>query len=236
MRPSVPAERNDGALVRHAHGSTAADYAGAIARTVRRYGSAPRGDRFYVSFKLRLDPVLRELTRLGPFGSVLDAGCGRGQLGICLIEAGLVSQLVGFDYDARKVALASAAAPEAQFVTADAESFAFSQVDTVLLVDVLHYLEPEAQDALLLRAVSALAVGGRILVREVGGKRPGGSWLTRSLEHLGAKLGINRARTLSFRPLEELTRVLERLGLECQTADASQGTPLSNSLIVATRR
>jgi SAM-dependent methyltransferase len=223
-------------LVREPLGIARADQAAAIARTVRRYAGAPRGDRFYVSFKLRLDPVLRELVRLGPFGRVLDAGCGRGQLGLCLIETGLVTNLVGFDYDARKVALASAAAPEAEFVTADAESFVFPRVDTVLLIDVLHYLEPETQDALLERAASAMQNGGRMLVREVGGKQPGGSWFTRSLEHLGAKLGINRARTLSFRPLHELVQVLERLGLECQTADASQGTPLSNSLIVATRR
>jgi SAM-dependent methyltransferase len=236
MRQSVPLEESGGALVRDVRGITRAGHAAAIARTVRRYAGAPRGDRFYVSFKLRLDPVLRELARLGPFGSVLDAGCGRGQLGVCLIEAGLVSELIGFDYDARKVALASAAAPEARFVTADAESFVFPRVDTVLLVDVLHYLDLETQDALLQRAVTALGAGGRILVREVGGKQPGGSWLTRGLEHLGAKLGINRARTLSFRPLEALTQVLERLGLECHTADASQGTPLSNSLIVATRR
>jgi len=207
----------------------------AITRTVTRYAGAPRGDRVYVSFKLRLDPVLQEVARLGPLGRVLDAGCGRGQLGVCLSEAGLVSTLSGFDYDARKVTLASAAAPEARFEAADAESFVFSRVDTVLLVDILHYLQPEAQDLLLERAVAALSEGGRLVLREVGGKQPGSGWLTRSFERLGANLGINRAQTLSFRPLHELTHVLERLGLECHTTDASQGTPLSNSLIVATR-
>jgi SAM-dependent methyltransferase len=207
----------------------------AIARTVRRYAAAPRGDRFYVSFKLRLDPVFRELARMGPLGSVIDAGCGRGQLGVCLMESGLVSALSGFDYDARKVALASAAAPEAEFVTADATSFVFPNADTILLVDVLHYLEPDAQDLLLKRAACALAAEGRLIVREVGGRQRGSGWLTRTLEHIGAKLGINRAQTLSFRPLAELIQALEQLGLQCHTTDASQGTPLSNSLIVASR-
>lgn len=210
------------------------DLASAMERTVRRYAAAPKGDRIYVSMKLRFDPVLRELAQVGPLGSVLDAGCGRGQLGVCLVEAGLARSLSGFDYDARKVELAVAAAPEANFVAADAESFAFPRVDTVLLVDVLHYLTPEAQDLVLERAAAALPRGGRVVVREVGAE-PGSAWLTRSFEHLGAKLGINRARQLSFRPLAELTQMLERLGLSCQTTDASQGTPLSNSLIVATR-
>jgi SAM-dependent methyltransferase len=212
------------------------DHARAIARTVRRYAAAPRGDRIYVALKLRLDPVLRELVQLGPFGTVLDAGCGRGQLGVCLLEAGLVSSLAGFDYDARKVRLASAAAPEADFASADAESFVFPRADTVLLVDVLHYLEPRMQDLLLEKAAAALTEGGRLIVREVEGKQRGSGWLTRTLERIGAKLGINQARTLSFRPLHELTHVLERLGLGCQTTDASKGTPLSNSLIVATRQ
>jgi hypothetical protein len=153
-----------------------------------------------------------------------------------LVETGQVSDLCGFDYDARKVTLASAAAPEARFVTADAESFVFPRVDTVLLVDVLHYLKPAAQDLLLERAVAALQAGGRLLLREVDGKQRGSGWLTRSFERIGARLGINRARTLAFRPLHELTQTLERLGLECRTTDASQGTPLSNSLIVATHR
>lgn len=203
---------------------------------MRRYAAAPKGERIYVSMKLRFDPVLEELAPLGPFGTVLDAGCGRGQLCVCLLEAGLVESLSGFDYDANKVALASAAAPEAHFVAADAESFEVPSVDTVLLVDVLHYLAPETQDTLLEKVAAALPEGGRVMVREVGDQKPGSAWLTRSFEYVGAKLGINRARNFSFRPLGELTQVLERLGLSCQTTDASQGTPLSNSLIVATRR
>jgi len=216
-------------------GRRVSTHADAIARTVRRYAGAPRGDRIYVWSKLRLDPVLGEVARLGPLGSVLDAGCGRGQLGACLSELGLVSALSGFDYDARKVALASAAAPEAKFVAADADTFVFPRVDTILLVDVLHYLTREQQDSLLARAAPALPEGGRLFLREVGGKN-GSSGLTRGLERIGATLGINRAATLAFRPLQEITQILESLGLECSTTDASQGTPLSNSLIVATRR
>jgi uncharacterized protein (DUF2062 family)/2-polyprenyl-3-methyl-5-hydroxy-6-metoxy-1,4-benzoquinol methylase len=207
----------------------------AIERTVARYRTAPRGDRYYVRFKLRLDPVLRELAELGPFGDVIDAGAGRGQLGICLFELGLVRTLTGFDYDSRKVALASAALPDARFVSASAESYDFGSADTLLLVDVLHYLEPAEQDRVLARAKAALRDGGRLFLREVEGAR-GSSGLTRLLERIGARLGINRARTLAFRPLSELIQTLEQLGLECSTRDASRGTPLSNALVIATFR
>lgn len=207
----------------------------AIARTVARYRHAPRGDRYYVRYKLKLDPVLREIAALGSLGDVVDVGAGRGQLGVCLFELGLVRSLAGCDHDAHKVELARAALPEARISVDSAESYAFPQADTILLVDVLHYLPPEAQDQVLGRAAGVLQNGGRLLIREVEDARRG-SALTRSFERIGLLFGVNRGQSFSFRPLAEITASLTRLGFICERRDASSGTPLSNALVIATYR
>jgi len=205
----------------------------AIARTVARYRAAPRGDRYYVRYKLELDPVLRELATLGPLGDVVDVGAGRGQLGVCLFELGLVRSLAGCDHDAHKVGLARAALPEAHISVDSAETYVFPRADTILFVDVLHYLTPGAQDHVLGRAAGVLQNGGRLLIREVEDARRGSS-LTRAFERIGLFFGVNRGKSFAFRPLSEITATLTRLGFICERRDASSGTPLSNALVIAT--
>jgi len=219
-------------------GGEDAERSASFERTLARYRSAPRGDRWYVDLKLRSDPVVAELAGAGNLGRLIDAGAGRGQIGLFLRDAGLVSELSGFDTDARKVAVARAAAAAGErFEVADLKSFeaAAASADSVLLIDVLHYLSPAEQDAALERVRRWLAPGGRVFVREVA-RRPGPfSWFTRLLERLATALGYNRASgALGFRPVRELVLRLEQLGFCCRLRDASAGTPFDNTLIVAT--
>lgn len=209
----------------------------AIARTLARYRSAPIGDRMYVAGKLEHDPVLAEIAALpGDFGRVLDAGAGRGQLGLCLLELGRVESLFGFDSDGRKIALARAAAgADAEFAVADLGA-RFAPADTVLLIDVLHYLPRAEQDAVLAEAVSAVPSGGRVLVRELDGVPGWRSAVTRLFERLATALGVNRGRArLEYRSAAELRERLTALGCECEIRGASEGTPFANVLIVARR-
>lgn len=206
----------------------------AVARTSARYEAAPPGDRYYVAGKLGFDPVCRLVAELpGPLGRVLDLGCGRGQLLLLLLERGLTSSVVGFDADARKIAVAKAAGPEARFEVADIAALSLEPADTVLLIDVLHYLPLSEQDALLRAAAAALAPGGRIVVRELDRARSWRSAATRSIEWLARKTGLNRGRASVYRPAAELVAVLERAGLRCDLQGASERTPFANVLIVA---
>lgn len=206
----------------------------AIRRTAARYGAAPIGDRLYVRSKLHFDPVLRAVAELGPLGHVLDAGAGRGQLALALVELGQAHSVSGFDLDARKVHIANAAANgAARFEVADVRSAAFASADTILLVDVLHYLAIAEQDAVLARARQELRPGGKLLVREVDARATPFSWLSRALEHLLTRTGYNRATgRLAFRPAREIGERLNALGLTCSNEDAAQGTPFDNRLIV----
>jgi SAM-dependent methyltransferase len=211
---------------------------GAIRRTIERYRDAPIADRMYVAGKLDHDPVVREVSSLdGDFGRLLDAGAGRGQLGLCLLELGRASSLFGFDSDERKVRLASLAGEgSARFEVRDLASPDWPACDTLLLVDVLHYLPTAEQDQVLSHAVGALGAGGRLLVRELDAQPGFRSSVTRLFERLATAIGLNRGRArLEYRSAAELTRRLEVLGCACETRSASQGTPFANVLVVAKR-
>jgi 2-polyprenyl-3-methyl-5-hydroxy-6-metoxy-1,4-benzoquinol methylase len=205
-------------------------------RTVLRYRACRITDRKYVEGKLKYDPVLPCIVELGiELGRVLDAGAGRGQLGLCLLELGQARALSGFDHDARKIEVAQRAAGDAaSFEVADLTSAELTAFDTLLLVDVLHYLPLEQQDALLERAVGKLERGGTILIRDTDRSRARSGLFTRQAERLARIVGWHRGEhALCFRPMRELVARLEAWGLECRVIDASRGTPFSNELVVA---
>src|SRR5215475_9357310 len=71
--------------------SSAPDLTALFQRTAWRYRDCGRFARNYVAAKLHRDPVNREILSMAAkeqFGDVVDIGCGRGQLGVALLEAG----------------------------------------------------------------------------------------------------------------------------------------------------
>ncbi|MEI9953372.1 MAG: DUF2062 domain-containing protein [Pseudomonadota bacterium] len=209
----------------------------AMQRTIQRYRQAKLGDRIYVAAKLHSDPLTRLLAALpGDFGRVLDAAAGRGQFGLFLWELGRCTELFGFDSDARKVAIAErAAAGNAHFETQDLLEFREREVDTLLLLDVLHYLTLPEQDELLRRAARCVA-RGRIVIRELDAGNAARSTITRSFEWIAKVSGYNRGRAgRHYRPAREIVAQLTLAGFSCELLGASEGTPFANVLIVAAR-
>ncbi len=214
-----------------------AELEAAIQRTIQRYRTAPIGDRIYVAMKLHSDPLTRLLAALpGNFGSVLDAAAGRGQFGLLLWELGRSRRLSGFDSDGRKVAVAKRAAAEsAHFETLDLLELDERQVDTLLLIDVLHYLTLPEQDELLRRAARCVT-RGRIVIRELDAGNAARSAVTRGLEWIAKVSGYNRGRAgRHYRPAREIVAQLTLAGFSCEVLGASEGTPFANVLIVAAR-
>ncbi|MFO0679857.1 MAG: class I SAM-dependent methyltransferase [Polyangiaceae bacterium] len=212
----------------------------AARRTAERYASATnsRATYHYVRGKLRGDPSTRAVFSRAPLGDVLDLGAGRGQLDVLLLEAGAATRIHGLDWDAPKIALARAASKglDATFEVADMETATLPSADTVLMIDVLHYVDRERQDALLARALGAVRPGGRLLLREADAGRGLRSFFTLLPERIGTALAINRGERVLFRDVEgELAPIARNLGFEVHVEPCWGGTPLSNVLFVATR-
>ena len=207
----------------------------AVKRTNLRYARAALSDRLYVHFKLQMDPVARALCGLGHLGDVLDIGAGRGQFGLLLLEAGLASGVEGFDSDERKViAAARAAAGEAHFEHVRIQCRELPAADSVLLIDVLHYLPPAEQERLLQRIVASLKPGGRVLIRETDAGSPLKSWWARSAERIAGRVGINRSDGLSFLTGDHLQQMLRAVGLSGARVKAHR-SQISNMFVLAER-
>lgn len=214
----------------------------AIARCQQRYAAAPRGVRYFVRGKLRYDPISAALTTWGQLGEVVDLGCGRGQLSLLALELGQATRVRGYDIDAQKVEFARQAALVATPLAARFEVLNLAATrgpdlscDTILLLDVLHYLPLASQDSLLRSCAEQLRPGGRLILREAVVRPTPRSGLTRLAERLGSKLGVNQASGMFFRDPTELMQRLASLALSPALSQGSAATPLDNQLIIASK-
>jgi 2-polyprenyl-3-methyl-5-hydroxy-6-metoxy-1,4-benzoquinol methylase len=96
-------------------------------------------------------------------GSVLELGCGRGELSACIAAHG--HAVTGVDLNHMKVAYAHAHQPGIDFVRADiCELRLGRRFETVVLAEVLEHVPPEVGAAMLETAALHLTDGGRLIV------------------------------------------------------------------------
>jgi SAM-dependent methyltransferase len=224
-----------------------------VGAVARRYASAGWFARMYARAKLRRDPLFAALLREGllPDGArLLDAGCGQGMLLATLAVTrepevvahwpadwakpprGLV--LRGIERDRTDAERARAALRgEAQIETADLGDAPLPRSDVIALVDVIHYLEPAAQETLLGRVRDALAPGGLLLLRICDADAGLRAALTRAGDHLGVLPRRGRVGRLHLRSAAAWTALLRAAGLAVAAAPMAEGTPFANVLLVA---
>jgi SAM-dependent methyltransferase len=219
-------------------GPGAADLAEARDRAARRYRGCARFDRFYVAGKLRHDPVYADmLARAGDgFGRVLDAGCGRGQLGVLLLEAGAAETVLGLDWNAAHLDQARQAATGLPFRAERrdlAQAADLPAADTVFLIDVLYQLDTAAQEALLLSACRSAR--SLIVVRTADTARGLRSAITQGLEVLGRRVWPHAGACVNPRPISDLKEILSASGFGVTETPCWRGTPFANTLLVGRR-
>jgi 2-polyprenyl-3-methyl-5-hydroxy-6-metoxy-1,4-benzoquinol methylase len=97
-------------------------------------------------------------------GSVVELGCGAGDLAAMIAERG--HPVVGVDISARKIAAARAAFPELTFKVADmlTVDLADEPFDTAVIAEVLEHVDDRTGDAMLERAWGMVRSGGRLIV------------------------------------------------------------------------
>lgn len=188
----------------------------------------------YARWKVRMDEVYEMVVDVlgNRSAPVVDVGCGVGILPFYLREHGHTGQIVGFDFDARKIAEARKAAKRYRgidFVTADARSPLPDGHDVVLL-DVLQYLDPRDHPAILANAARAARDGGVVIIRQ---GIADGSWRHRAsmlVDGFGRLIRWMRAERLRYPSRETLLAAFE--GFDAEIRPLWGRTPFNNYLFV----
>ena len=223
-----------------------------VDRASAAYRPAGRFARQFARGKLNWDPVFRHLLVHGlisPRSRVLDIGCGRGLLASLLMAASGEAQsgrwpagwaaapadarVTGIDLLARDVARARGAlGSDADFVCGDMRSVAFPTVDTVVILDALHYIDAPEQDAVLTRVRSALGEGGRLVLRVGDAASRRGFAASQWVDRIVCLVRGKGMRPRSGRTLAEWKARLTALGFDVSSQPMAEGTPFANVLLV----
>ena len=226
-------------------------------RSLRRSASAPyrRSGRFAWHFargKLRFDPVFHHLMAEGliaPGAQVLDIGCGQGLLASLLHAASTAAgagqwprewasaptgaRVTGIELMPRDVARAREAIGDvATFVCGDMRTAAFPSADTVVILDVLHYIPVADQDAVLERVRAALRPGGRLVLRVGDAASRRGFTSSQWVDRIVTSVRGHRQRPKHGRTLEQWMARLAALGFAVSSLPMHAGTPFANILLV----
>ncbi len=225
MRPSSPSSWSE-------------QLAAARSRTAGRYRGCARFDRSYVASKLRHDPVYADVLTLAEdgFGSAVDVGCGRGQFGILLLEAGVAESVIGLDWNAAHINQARQAAEGLSFRAEWRDlghDAGLPDADTVFLIDVLYQLDPEAQETLLEAATRAAQ--SRVVIRTADTAQGLRSIVTHALEIFGRRVWPNAGTYVNPPPVSALVEDLAAAGFAVTEMPCWRGTPFSNRLIIGRR-
>jgi SAM-dependent methyltransferase len=149
-------------------------------RVLHRYRLVEAYPRMFARFKLKLDPLFRELPQWldgsGEGKTILDIGCGYGVPACWCLERYPSSRVIGVDPDAGRVHVAARATGErgTMLVGAAPELPEIpGPVDVIMLIDMSHYLDEQQFAATCARCWELLAPGGSMLIRFV--TRPEGT-------------------------------------------------------------
>jgi SAM-dependent methyltransferase len=118
----------------------------------------------------------------------------------------------------------------------DVREVPLPECDIAVMLDVLHYIGPVAQQTLLMSAYAALTPGGTLLLR-VGDAAP--IWRFRLTSAVDWWVTFARKKSwpqLHWRPLAEWTALLESIGFTVVAQPMSEGTLFANVLLIATKR
>ncbi|PUZ30365.1 1-acyl-sn-glycerol-3-phosphate acyltransferases [Chitinophaga costaii] len=170
-------------------------------------------------------------------GDILDIGCGYGFMDYMLYFLSNERRITGIDYDEEKIQTAQNGylrPDNLQFLEANANDLDWQSYDAIILSDVMHYLTPAQQRALLEKCLRHLRPGGRIILRDGDQDLQQRHARTRLTEFFSTRVvNFNKtAQALSFFSGTQLRATVAELGAEIVTIDHAKHT--SNLIFIIT--
>lgn len=196
--------------------------------------------RSYVGRKLRSDPIFPaafELLR-ATTQPLIDVGCGVGLLAFYLRERDFLQPITGLDRDSRKIGRARVVSERAYHDVSFIEQDVCDPIDAlgnVVLFDVLHYLSPNQQLALLGQLAEGVAPGGMLIVRDCQRDRNLRFWLTHLAERFAQLTTWNIKVELHFPSRDEICAAFDQENFSRTITPLWGRTPFNNHLFVFRR-
>jgi SAM-dependent methyltransferase len=215
-------------------------------RIASLFSGAPLSTRGFIWLRWKLTPYRDIAAVLPSSGRVLDLGSGHGLLSLALSMGSERREIIGIDHDQARVRLAERAAArqaglsKPRFQVGDLEkaltTFASGSLSGIAMIDILHYLAPDSQAALLEEAARVLEPGGILVVREVDSQGGVAAVWNRFYENVATRIGFTQsARTqLEFRSVPGWTSLLETAGFEVRSEPC--GSPIFSDVLFIGRR
>ncbi|MFA9477514.1 methyltransferase domain-containing protein [Phycisphaerales bacterium AB-hyl4] len=193
----------------------------------------------YAKGKLRTDPAYAAVWHYlkGSNLPVLDLGCGIGLFEQYIRELGYTGLVVGVDPDESKITAARHATRDLPDLTFNVGS-ATDAIDFqghVVILDVLHYLRPEDQQALLHRLAEQVAPGGYCLIRATPRDSSWRYTFSRLEECFVRLIGWMQRPAVAFPTCDEITAPFQQRGYRVHVTPAWGKTPFNSYLFVFQR-
>lgn len=195
---------------------------------------------WYMRIKTRLEknyqPFIDELPKEG---RILDLGCGYGAMSYMLKFTGTGCDITGIDYDEEKILTANhcfSKDDRIRFLHGDALEFENAQYDGIIMADMLHYLKPEQQSALVGKALSQLHPAGKLIIREGDSSLAEKHRNTKLTEFFSTRLlGFNKSDQgkLHFMAGARIRQIAADHGFQCREIKDSNFT--SNIIFILTK-
>ena len=189
-------------------------------RVMRRYRHMEPYPRLFARFKTLLDPMFPRLASFVHSPShIIDVGCGYGIPAVWLLSLFPQAKVYGFDPDPKRVRIASRAFGERGFAAVGkvpALPAAFpDQVDTVLMLDMIHLISDDELRLTLQRLHPKILPEGKLILRTTVPSRKPVPWL-RWIEEWRLKMLKLEPH---FRSSEEVMALISEAGFRVELTE-----------------
>ena len=190
--------------------------------------------RFWILRQRFLDEIGQYLPERG---RVLDLGCGFGLFSLyyASIRPGL--RLEGFDRNARRIAMARAAARKlglanVRYEAGDVMDFrGVEAFDAAYMLDIVHHIPEEAVRPMLEQVAKILPAGGRLLIKDVDRRPAYKRWFTHALDKV-----MDPSTPVRYWDAEALTQLLGEVGFAVHRHLMVDFLPYPHILYICERR
>jgi len=178
--------------------------------------------RMYARLRMILSPIVEIEGYVPKKGSILDLGCGSGIFANILSVGSPERKVFGVDLSVGRIKTArklSKGNPNLKFMTGDVNATPFERFEIVTLVDLLHHMPYDEQDALVKKIYDKLDEDDVLIIKDLE-KAPCWKYIFHYIQD-----SISCRARLYFRSAGEMRELLENTGFQVETVSLAGGYP-----------